>query len=214
MKTNLGPRPFGRRRFERDFQLAKAGSANTALPAQGLTLGVVIERQLNDVDEHRGHECLVLETGELLDFPADEDFKRLSRAEQEQWFADHRINALADTVGGQHGLGLRGVTLARVTNALWDRATATELEAALRSGEPGVPVKSRQGFQWHLLPTNAPPPLTFALRTDAGRLGILQITALLDAPNGLKLRYRLAPSGGPSPEAANQPGREGQPTPR
>jgi tRNA A-37 threonylcarbamoyl transferase component Bud32 len=214
LRTSLGPRPFGQRRFERDFQLAKAGSANTALPAQEPTLGPVIERQLNDVDEHHGHECLVLETGELLNFPADEDFKRLSRAEQEQWFADHQVNALADTVGGQHGLGLRGATLARVANEVWERAMPAELAAALRSGDAGVPVKSRQGFQWHLLPTNAPPPFTFALRTDSGRQGLLQITALLDAPGGLKLRYRLGSSAGPSAEAAKQPRTDGAPMSR
>ncbi|MEO7298030.1 MAG: serine/threonine-protein kinase [Verrucomicrobiota bacterium] len=156
----------------------------------------VIERTVNDIDEKMGNQCLALESGELLGFNETE-IKALPKGEQQKWFDDRGVNVLMDTVGGKRGLGLRNVTATLVSNDAWNWENVSDghppsaLEAAVRPDAPGVDYKDRSGFRWHLIPTNAPLPMTFALRTGSGRLGILQILTFTDDPGGVKVRYKL-----------------------
>jgi predicted Ser/Thr protein kinase len=178
-----------------EIELRKA-SEQAAPPTQpanvGATIGPVIERQIKE-----GPEVLALESAEVINLPTN-----LPNNEILQWVIDHHGNLGVDFVRKQPGLGARGVLLARVDNAQWERGTVEELNAAIDAGDVGVPVRDEDGFRWHILPENTSLPMTFALRMDSGRVGILQITGVSDPV--LTIRYRLAPatSAADEPEAA------------
>ncbi|MEP6663710.1 MAG: hypothetical protein ABJC04_08605, partial [Verrucomicrobiota bacterium] len=181
------------------YKSSPATSAKALAESPKLQFLASIERTVNDIDEKIGNECLALESGELVGFN-EAEIKALPKGEQQKWFDDRGVNVLMDTVGGKRGLGLRNVTATLVSNDAWNwenvsdghpRNIRSELEAAVRPDAPGVAYKDRSGFRWHLIPTNAPLPMTFALRTSAGRLGILQILTFTDDPGGVKIRYKL-----------------------
>ena len=154
-----------------------------------VAFGPVIERTVNDIDEKLGKECLALESSELIDFNETE-IKALPKGEQAKWFDDRSVNVLMDTVGGKRGLGLRNVTVTLVSKDGWDWDRVA-LEKAICPNEPGVEYKDRGGFRWHLMATNTLLPMTFALQTRSGRLGVLQVLSFTDDPGGVKIRYKL-----------------------
>ena len=151
--------------------------------------GPVMERTVNDIDEKMGKECLALESGKLFDFN-EAEIKALPKAEQQKWFDDRGVNLLTDTVGGNRGVGLRNLSATLVANEAWDW-NRDVLIKAFRPDEPGVEYKDRSGFRWHQIPTNAPLPMTFVIRTSSGRPGVLQILAFTDDPGGVKSRYKI-----------------------
>ncbi|MDQ6632591.1 MAG: hypothetical protein M3Y82_12700 [Verrucomicrobiota bacterium] len=179
---------------DKQFSIASSNATNQTPRTEfaAAALVPVIERTVNDIDEKIGKEFLVLESGELLDFHEDQ-FKVLSKSDQEKWLDDRGVNVCMDTVGGRRGLGLRNLTATLVTNEAWDWDRAG-LEKAIRPNEPGMAYKDRGGFRWHIFPTNAPLPMTFALRTGAGRLGVLQVLTFTDYHGSVKIRYKLVHS--------------------
>ena len=171
--------------------LIAAGGIPMAIHGDSPAFGPAIERVVNDVDAKRGKECLALESGELFDLNKTQ-LDALPKAEQQKWFSDHQVNVLMDTVDGRRGLGVRDATLTMLPAKAWGQQEAAGIENAIHAENPGVEYKDAGGFRWHILSAGTRLPVTFALRTGAGRIGLLQVMSFRDNPGSVRLRYKLA----------------------
>jgi tetratricopeptide (TPR) repeat protein len=156
--------------------------------------GPVIERELR-VDEETLVQGLNFESGKVLTLSleefnrkADDGTERVPNRSFGEWVEAKGIDMYA--AAGDKGFGLGGsiteFKLSALPVAAWDTATETELKEALEH----VVMEHDKFSNGLLIPAGAALPLTYALRSG-DKLGLLQITARLQNPDGIKLRYKL-----------------------
>ena len=159
--------------------------------ATNSTFGPIIERVLYCVVPTRPIKAEDLDGGRELEVPAE--LAKGREGEIFEWLAAQGADLLAFERGRSLALAA-SPTLAAVPSAMWDRPTAADLQAALKSiplGLERVESDAKEGFIAYRLETNATFPLTFAFETKAGGIGVLQIAGLTESPRGVKIRYRL-----------------------
>ena len=191
LATNLGPRPLGARRLNRDFQLQPEGE-----------FGAAVERVLYSVTSQRPIKGEDLDLGREITLPPD----LAQRGEQQffHWLASEGVDLMA-WAHTRFWTLWASPKFASVENSQWDRPVTAQLRGALQSGDTGSlrqETDSMEGFGSYTLQTNAALPLTFAFETRRGNQGLLQVTGFTDSPRGLKTRYKLLRS----PQPVVQPG--------
>jgi hypothetical protein len=191
LTTNLGPRTLGQRRVSRDFRLLKTKASNPAAPA----FGPVIERVLYSVAVQRPIKAEDLDKEREIEVPGE--VEKAGEDKFFHWLATNGVDLLAFAHKQSWELWA-SPKLAGVSPAMWDRASSEELLRALTSGVMGLGRASldvKDGFASYQVNENTVFPQTFAFRTGAGAVGLLQLTGTTEAPRGLKIRYKLAPPG-------------------
>jgi hypothetical protein len=159
------------------------------MPPRAVRFGPVQDVILNDLDDARGNEGLSFANSRLLSLPAD--FEERTAEAREAWLDSNRVDLLVEYVRGQWGILSRGVQFRDLPNEQWNNPDL-ELGGIWPDSEVLVKHETRDGT-FHLLPTTAQPPLTFAFFTSRGEQGVLQVTGLFtNVPRGMKLRYKLA----------------------
>ncbi len=154
--------------------------------------GPVIERVLLDPDHGSGkgnRESLHLATGEqtsLLDnAPKDQGGRlRALAASPCDLFAEYD-----DFVSGEWALMTCGMKLSDFPARGWDTATVRDLKEALKVSTVIQHVE-HSGATLYQLPKNFV-PITLAIETRDGAVGLLQITAFEESPRSLRIRYKL-----------------------
>jgi predicted Ser/Thr protein kinase len=177
-----------------------------AASSDARAFGPVMERELR-VDEETLAQGLNFESGKVLTLSleefnrkGDDGTERMPYRSFGDWVEANGIGMYA--AAGDKGFGLAGsiteFKLSALPVAAWDTATEPELKEALEHA-----VMEHAKFSSALLiPADAALPLTYALRSG-DKLGLLQITALVQNPNGIKMRYKLlqpAPPVKPAPK--------------
>jgi hypothetical protein len=162
--------------------------------------GQVVERELR-VDEETLAQGLNFESGKVLTLSleefnrkGDDGTERVPYRRFGDWVEAKGIGMYA--AAGDKGFGLAGAItefkLSALPVAAWDTATEPELKEALEHA-----VMEHDKFSNALLiPTDAALPLTYAMKSG-DKLGLLQITAREQNPNGIKIRYKLVQSATP-----------------
>lgn len=174
-------------------ELLGAGIAGSNRPPS-TAFGPVMERELR-VSEETLAQGLNFESGKVLTLSleefnrkGDDGTERVPYRSFGDWVEANGIGIYA--VAGDKGFGLGGsiteFKLSALPVAAWDTATEAVIKEALEHA-----VMEHDKFSNGLLiPTDAALPLTYALRSG-DKLGLLQITALVQNPKGIKLRYKL-----------------------
>jgi serine/threonine protein kinase/protocatechuate 3,4-dioxygenase beta subunit len=162
LRTNLGPRPFGQRRLNRDFQLQ---------PIWGP------EREFS-FDDLRSAKPLDLDTARLIDPPGTQ-FRR--ERDSFAWLAASGADLGFGFTSGRLGLVTalsNELKLVRLGHTNWQTITPRDLDQALVASLSGLDetLDLADGWRAFHLPTNAPPPLTLAFQTAPGTKGLLQFT--------------------------------------
>lgn len=176
------------------FQLLENPQTGVAKIVNKTSFGPVVERELR-VDEETLAQGLNFESGKVLTLSleefnrkGDDGTERVPYRSFGDWVEANGIGMYA--VAGDKGFGLGGsiteFKLSALPVAAWDTATEAVIKEALEHA-----VMEHDKFSNGLLiPTDAALPLTYALRSG-DKLGLLQITALVQNPKGIKLRYKL-----------------------
>lgn len=189
LTASLGPRALGQRKVSRDYQLSRAGAA------RGTGLGPVVERVLYSVATQRPIKGEDLDSGREIELSAQ--VAENSEKEFFYWLAAAGADLLA--LAREQSWDLwASPKLVGVPQAMWDKASGEELLKALRSGVIGLGRASlgvKEGFAGYQVNENIVFPRTFAFQTQAGALGVLQLTGFAESPRGLRIRYKLAQSG-------------------
>ena len=190
--------PKGKLRFkngtEATVELLGTGITASSEPPN-FSFGSVVERELRvDEEDWLGHG-LDFESGKVLTL-SREEFNRIADdgTDRRLYHSEYDFVKAKGVdmffMAGDKGFGLGGpVTefkLSPLPVAAWYTATESQLNEALEHAAMDGD-KFLNGF---LIPTNAELPLTYALRSG-DKLGLLQITAVVQNPNGIKLRYKL-----------------------
>jgi len=156
--------------------------ATGAAPAQP-AFGPVIERTVN----HTGDNCLIdLDTGKMFSGTIPIEVTEQGTKAINEWIGQQGI----DVGGGTQPeiMGLIGFDLIAfpASNEYWETKTASSLLAdgqnAFKASKPGNPV---------FLSAKGGVPATWTFQTREGGLGILQILSFTDAPEGVKIRYKM-----------------------
>ncbi|MBI3850194.1 MAG: serine/threonine protein kinase [Verrucomicrobia bacterium] len=153
------------------------------------TFGPVIERTINDLDEQQGNEALGLLTGKLLSLPAE--MGKWPQQSRMDWLRTNQVDLLVDYAKQRWALIGFGWKVGDLSDDGWERIVPGGLEAALAAGTRLLEPRTNPSGSFHLLPTNAPTPLTLAFQTPTGDRGVLQIIGFTDNPRGVKIRYKL-----------------------
>lgn len=160
---------------------------------------VIVECTVNDLDDGRGQQALSLTQGQVLTLPPD--FGRWTDPQRQAWLHGQSIDLLVEQVGNRWAFMGLGISFGDLANEHWEQATVADAGAALAVGSRLLErIEDREGV-FHALPVGANPPLAFAFRTRTGALGVLQITGFSDAPQAMRLRYKLL-RGSATPPAA------------
>jgi hypothetical protein len=107
---------------------------------------------------------------------------------RKKWITDKRIDLLAVNKGGSKwDLGTLQSKLAPLTEQQWESATLDELRRTLTETE----MPEHEGWRSQPIRSDRKTPLTFAIQSDSGAIGILQITGFTENPRGVKVRYKL-----------------------
>jgi predicted Ser/Thr protein kinase len=165
-----------------------------ALETTADVFGSVTERTLYSVGTQRPITGEDLDNNRQVELPAG--IENGSEDEFFHWLAANGVDLMAFAHKRSWALWA-SPKLASASSELWERAQLADLHAALRSGEPGLmPMEPdvKEGFAVYGLSTNTPMPLTLAFETRAGRVGLLQIMGFTESPQGVSIRYKLAPS--------------------
>ena len=191
------PRGTPREQIEKKFVATLNAIASKAPPAmrpQPLAFAAPREITLNDAHQPEA-TYLSLKAGKVFTLPAEIKSAR-DKALEDKWISDHDIDLVADTSPEIRALAGLGLLATPLPNMLWDKVTAAELDAGLRDLKPGT-TASLSG-RGHL-------PVTYAVKTRDGSLGLLQILQFLDTPNSVKIRYKLVrqPATAPSTSPAS-----------
>jgi len=165
--------------------LAKAvdSATFTAQPA----FGPVVERTINDLDDGKGDEGLVLATGQVVSLPPE--FGRMSDQQRSKWIEDRGIDLFVEYVSNRWGFMSCGPQL-NILNAGFEDVSPASIGEALVANSQ-LEVLERGDWTFYLLPKESKAPLTLALRTPAGGVGVLQIVGFTDNPKGARIRYKL-----------------------
>ena len=183
-----------RERIERN--LWRSPDANSTGEEDSYAFGPVIERLLNGSGEKSGLHGLDFETGNLLTV---EEKELSSDAMRKEWVADHEVDLLAVNKGGAKWdlVGIQ-TKLASVPEKRWESASLDQLRRALAEAR----MEEQEGWRFQAIHRESRRPVTFALQTGSGAIGLLQITGFTEDPRGVKIRYKLIHS---TLAAASQP---------
>jgi hypothetical protein len=167
---------------------AMVRSPDTLHPAKPqVPFGPVVERVINDLDEVKGDEGLILATGQVVSLPPE--FGRISNQQRSKWIEDRGIDLFVEYVSNRWGFMSCGPQL-NILNAGFEDVSPASIGEALVA-DSQLEVLKRDGWTFYLLPKESKAPLTFALRTTAGGMGVLQIVGFTDNPKGARIRYKL-----------------------
>jgi len=158
--------------------------------------------QIRVRDLFSGGEQLALERKQAVTLPPDAMRTEVGgtrtvtwgRTTLLQWLADEGVDLAAIYYDDdQYGWGVAMHPSTRRVNRPWSTINAEFLRAALASGD--MPSEEMDGVDkvmnlYRLYPASV--PMTFAVRTRAGRLAALQIMGTTNDPPALKVRYKLA----------------------
>ena len=177
--------------------------AKLSPPLRGpAAFGPVIEKTLNDLDDGRGHEGLDLQSGRQFDVPKEREWSKVQRL---QWIKENGIDLFVEN-SDDRALIVFDLKLEAV-HQRWDDISPEFLQTVTASGNSKTEMIERGGNR-RIYPIQdmAKPPLTFALKTANGELGILQIVEFVDKPKSVKIRYKLleyavAPAADAAPRA-------------
>ncbi len=178
--------------YEPTFRYSEpqGGEARSLVAASVVpTFGPVIERVVNSYGAETGNQGLSFENGALASIPERE----LDSNEQRlKWVTDHGVDLLVVNKGGfKWNLVGPDLKVARLAEGQWDQATPEELRRALAA----VVMDTEDGWPFHAVQDRLAKPLDFAFQSGNGTMGLLQITGYTEKPRGVKLRYKLQPSG-------------------
>jgi len=162
--------------------------------AGAMAFGPVIERVLHSVAVQRPIRGEDLDNGRELEVPAN-----IEKAGEEpffHWLAAQGVDLLAFDHKQSWDLWV-APKLSSVPFAVWERPVEAELMAALESGAVGLTraePDEKSGFVSYSLGKEVVLPLTFALQTQAGGVGLLQLVEFTDSPRGIRIRYKMGES--------------------
>ncbi len=148
---------------------------------------------LYDVGERIGSEGLDLDFGRVWNLPQD----TRQRGDMLRWISESGVDLLIGTQGTRWGLitsETNALELAIVPNDAWDDPARIETVAVQMKFDKIT--TEDEGFVIHLLPKDAPLPLTFSFRTAGGNSGLMQLTRLGEEPDQADFRFKLANSPG------------------
>jgi hypothetical protein len=170
--------------------------------------GALIEAIIGDLDNGEGDEAINLDGSQQFDLPNMDGW---SQQQLRDWIVANRIDLVADYAKNRWALATVNVTLKEIPAAKWDTIASAELDRVLSrttsSADSDIEVLERGGFRYHILNRGATVPVTFALKTSEGNLGVLQIVEFEEKPRGLKIRYKLVrPTQAPRPETGSKRG--------
>jgi len=177
--------------------------AKLSPPLRGTAaFGPVIEKTLNDLDDGRGHEGLDLQSGRQFDVPKKREW---SKAQRHQWIMANGIDLFVDyasSEGGRWALIVFNLKLEAV-HQRWDDISPEYLQTVTASGNSKTEMIERGGYKIYPIQDKGKPPLTFAVKTAKGELGVLQIVEFVGKPKSVKIRYKLLEYGAaPAADAA------------
>jgi len=158
-------------------------------PAAPAASGTILERVLYDYQSGRDW-LLNLATGETSSLPSGLDWDRDAAAVW-AWAHQHGIHLTGLPVASQqalYGFEMKAAVVAG-TNLSFETVSPEQIAAALggslvsRSSHNGGPMLFQiAGLDWQTL---------YAMETDDGTRGLLQVTGMSQSPRGVKFRYRL-----------------------
>jgi len=147
--------------------------------APALAFGPVRELMLKDAI--LGDESLAdLDAGRTLTPP---EHLRADQGQAIGWGIMNGADVLCQIASDVRGLLGFGVSAVPVANKSWDVAPASLLRELARTRSPATAVS--------VMTVWAGVPSTFAIRTQKGSVGILQITEIVDEPIGVRIRYKM-----------------------
>ncbi len=157
-------------------------------------LGPVMERTIHAIDAGFGSEALHLRTGVVSSSPADAAQSPLeNRRRVTAWFKTNEMNLLVNDFQNRPMLLALKMQLSDFPQTDWETATVRDVAAALLEPTSLLhPQNVELATSSYLLPQISVSPLMQAFRTDAGDIGVLQITGISDKPRVVKIRYKLA----------------------
>ena len=175
---------------------------NTANAESDPALGPEVEVTLPHLLS--GGVQLALERKQPVSVPPEG--KKWGRTALLNWLADEGVDLAAIYYDDdQYGWGIAMRTTARQLDIPWSIITPEVLNEVLKEAlaRNTMPLEKIDGVTdgmnlYRLYPTSV--PMTFAIRTRAGRVAALQITSVTNEPPALKVRYKLA-----SPMVLKQP---------
>ena len=141
-----------------------------------------------------GGPQLALERKQVVTLPPDAKTWEGGRTTLLLWLADEGVDLAAiDWDDDRYGWGLAMRPTTRQVNEPWSTINAEVLRASLAGSD--MPLEKIDGVDktmnlYRLFPSSV--PMTFAVRTRAGRLAALQITGITNNPPALKVRYKVA----------------------
>ena len=160
------------------------------IQAKSAVFGPVIERVVSGYGMEAGNQGLDFESGAQSSIPERElhnnDLRR-------KWVVEHGVDLLVVDKGGfKWNLVGPDFRVAQLSEGQWDQATPEELRRALDTAV----MDSEDGWPFHGINDPLEKPLTFALQTSNGTMGLLQITGFTENPRGVKIRYKLVQTSG------------------
>ncbi|HDY65640.1 MAG TPA: redoxin domain-containing protein [Phycisphaerae bacterium] len=189
-------------------------------PTKELSFGPVIERVIYDYQS--GKDWLLdLDTGTMHSLPPGLDWDRDAKAVW-KWASQRKIDLTGLCVASQNGLygfQMKGC-LIQSKGATFENVTREIVLRAIQHG-PGVN-SAKHGDGPYLSKFGTRSPLEtlasqlYAFETAGGNMGVLQLTAIVGKPKGIKIRYRLlkkadADTASPATQAAaTQPAAKGR----
>lgn len=175
-----------------------AAAAPLAGPAAATSFGPVIERELYDYKSGKAW-LLNLTTGETYTLPPGLDWDKKADAVW-VWARQRGIHVTGLPVASQqalYGFEMKGAYLDG-TQTAFETITPNQVSLALQNGHLCMEVRHGDGPVLDLLKGSL-----FAIKTDAGELGVLQITGFAENPKGVKIRYKLVKQ--PTTQPATEP---------
>ena len=172
--------------------LQTGGTAAQTIPTlaeQNPSFGPVVERTFI-ADPNQVWPLLCLHDGTLI-FPPPKSKTQFATAFEDWWRStngDFFIGILGKEISFA-SLKDGGAKFARTSAKDWETASPTDLTEALRHGSPHQSIVS--GLDEFLLPESVALPVTFAVESRTGEMGMLQIIGFTDNPRGVKIRYKL-----------------------
>jgi len=161
-------------------------------PAGVMPFATVIERVLSSVTAQRPIKGEDFDSGREIEVPVE--IEKAGEQPFFHWLAGQGVDLLAFAHNQSWDLWV-APKLSSVPSGLWERPVEAELMAALESGAAGlvrVEPDEKSGFVSYGLGSDRVLPLTFAFRTRAGGVGLLQIAEFTESPRGIRIRYKLA----------------------
>jgi len=152
----------------------------------------VVERTLYDLDDGEEDTALDIRTGQLYSMNSSvEKSEQLRKA----WLRNSGIDLMVDYARNRWALLGVGLNLFDVDASLWDGATGQQdLWPVMDQPTMVLERKVSEAGTACLLAQDPCLPATFVFETNDLARGMLQITACLNQPRAVKLRYRLAPT--------------------